>query len=306
MKKFRPVLIGLAGAVAMLSLYLGVLTIVETASYAFYQFSRMWYWILLLSGGFGLQLGLHAHLKAALREKQACATTGVAASGGVSTVAMVACCAHHVAEILPFLGLSAAAVFLVDYQTAFILLGVFSNLVGVTMMLRIMQKHGVELKSGPLKALFALDMKRVFTAVTVSSIVAVAASFALTGMGAADPAPQVAELKVFDLDAKESDRNRVVVEVEPVDFTLGQPARFSVSLNTHSVALDFDIQKIAVLADDKGNTFAPTAWDGSPAGGHHRSGTLTFPALGSETQSIKLTLKGIAQVPERVFEWSLR
>ena len=117
---------------------------------------------------------------------------------------------------------------------------------------------------------------------------------------------QVAELKVFDLDAKESDRNRVVVEVEPVDFTLGQPARFSVSLNTHSVALDFDIQKIAVLADDKGNTFAPTAWDGSPAGGHHRSGTLTFPALGSDTQSIKLTLKGIAQVPEWVFEWSLR
>jgi hypothetical protein len=303
----KPYVYGFLGAAGLLIIYFGVLIGAESVSYALYMFSDLWYWIVLLAIGFGTQLGLHTHIKAALRQKNASATAGVAASGGVSTVAMVACCAHHVTDVLPILGLSAAAVFLVDYQTAFILLGVFSNLIGVTMMLRIMQKHSVGPQRGPFKPLFALDMKKVLQTVIVSSVVAVVASFLLTGMAAAGQASQIAAgAATFDLAAKENSEKRLSVEVKPVDFTLGKPARFEITLNTHGGSLDFDLTKISVLEDDQGKTYKATGWDGPPPGGHHRSGTLAFPALGPGTKTIKLTLKGIYDVPERVFEWPLR
>ena len=306
MRIYRPVLFGIVGATGLLSIYFGILTLAESFNYALFQFSDMWYWILILAAGLGLQLGLHVHIKAALRARQAGATAGVAASGGVSTVAMVACCAHHVTDVLPILGLSAAAVFLVEYQTAFILLGVFSNLVGVTMMLRIMEKTGLQPKTGPFRALFAFDMKQVLAAVVVASIAGTGISFVFAGMGMAEQIAASPAAKVFDLDSQENATRGVSVEVEPVDFTLGKPARFEITLNTHAGSLDTDLVATSVLEDDKGTTYRPTGWDGSPSGGHHRSGTLTFPALGAETQSVKLTLKGINGVPERIFEWSLR
>jgi hypothetical protein len=306
MRISRPVLFGIAGAAGLLSIYFGILTLAESVSYAFFQFSDMWYWILILAAGFGLQLGLHVHIKAALRARQAAGTAGVAASGGVSTVAMVACCAHHVADVLPILGLSAAAVFLVEYQTAFILLGVFSNLVGVTMMLRLMQKHGLEPKTGLFKAVFAFDMKQVLAAVVVASVLGTGISFVVAGTGMAEQVAETPAAKTFDLDSQEKAARGVSVEVEPIDFALDKPARFEITLNTHAGALDTDLAATAVLVDDKGTAFQPTGWDGSPPGGHHRSGTLTFPTLGAETQTIKLTLKGINGVPERVFEWPLR
>lgn len=60
------------------------------------------------------------------------------ASGTTSTLAMVACCAHHVADVLPILGLTAAATFLANYQTAFMLVGLGTTLVGITVMLSIL------------------------------------------------------------------------------------------------------------------------------------------------------------------------
>lgn len=307
MKNKKPIIIGIIGAVGLLAVYFGILTAAESFDSALYLFSEMWYWVSLLAVGFGTQLGLHFYIKAALRQRRAGATAGVAASGGVSTVAMVACCAHHVADVLPILGLSAAAVFLVDYQTAFILLGVFSNLIGITMMLRIMQKHGLSPKSGPFKLLFSLDMKKVVGVVVVSSILAVAVSFLLTEASASDQVSQTAgNAGAFDLAAKKSNADGISVEVEPVDFTLGEPARFSVSLSTHSGSLDFEMAEISILEDGQGNAYGATGWEGSPPGGHHRSGTLVFPALGGETKSIKLTLKGISGGSERVFEWPLR
>jgi hypothetical protein len=49
---------------------------------------------------------------------------------------MVACCAHHLADLLPFLGASGAAAFLYDYRLAFVLVGVGVNAVGITIAVR--------------------------------------------------------------------------------------------------------------------------------------------------------------------------
>lgn len=58
-----------------------------------------------------------------------------------STIAMVACCAHHVTDVLPILGLTAAATFLAQYRIAFMLVGLGTTLIGILMMLFILIKE---------------------------------------------------------------------------------------------------------------------------------------------------------------------
>ncbi len=97
----------------------------------------------------------------------------------------------------------------------------------------------------------------------------------------------------------------VSVDVKPVQLTPGQPARFEVTMNTHSVELDQDMVVASTLVDDNGTAYQPLKWNGSEPGGHHRSGTLIFPDLKGTPESVTLVLKGIASVPERVFEWKI-
>jgi hypothetical protein len=86
---------------------------------------------------------------------------------------------------------------------------------------------------------------------------------------------------------------------------------FNVAMNTHAVDLDgYDLKQLAVLRIDGGREVQPTSWD-APKGGHHRSGTLTFPAtdadgkplMASGTRTIELIIRNVAGVPERVLAW---
>ena len=98
--------------------------------------------------------------------------------------------------------------------------------------------------------------------------------------------------------------NRVRVDVKPVQLAPGQPARFEVRMNTHSETLGEDIVAVSTLKDNEGREYHATAWRGSAPGGHHREGVLEFQDLvGDNTASITLIIKGIANVPERIFEW---
>ena len=135
----------MTGTGILLIIFFGVVTLANgTLASAMQEFQRLWYWVLLLAAGFGFQLGLLFHIKNTIREKMAGATAEVAASGTVTTGSMIACCSHGLANLLPMLGVSAAAAaFLVQYQQPLILLGVFSNLVGITIMLGIAKKHDV-------------------------------------------------------------------------------------------------------------------------------------------------------------------
>jgi hypothetical protein len=49
---------------------------------------------------------------------------------------MVACCAHHVADVLPLVGLTAAATFLANWKIPFMVVGLLTNLIGIAIMLR--------------------------------------------------------------------------------------------------------------------------------------------------------------------------
>lgn len=95
----------------------------------------------------------------------------------------------------------------------------------------------------------------------------------------------------------------VTIEVTPLVLSTSQNVKFEVALNTHSVPLTKDLKEISTLVDDKGNEYSAISWSGGE-GGHHLSGQLEFPPLLKDAKSIKLTIKGIADI-DRVFEWSL-
>ncbi|MEO7910400.1 MAG: hypothetical protein ABIV47_12195 [Roseiflexaceae bacterium] len=87
---------------------------------------------------------------------------------------------------------------------------------------------------------------------------------------------------------------------------------FDVVLDTHAVDLDgYDLQQLAILRIDGAREIQPTGWD-APKGGHHRAGTLTFPATAADgsalivpdTRTIELVIHDIAGVTERVFRWT--
>jgi len=107
-------------------------------------------------------------------------------------------------------------------------------------------------------------------------------------------------------DRQSNKESGVQVDATPVELKEGRSARFEVRLNTHSVALDQDLTAISRLKDNKGSTFQATGWDGSPPGGHHRSGTLSFPALAPGTETVTLIIKGVGKDSERIFSWQVQ
>lgn len=102
---------------------------------------------------------------------------------------------------------------------------------------------------------------------------------------------------------KSDKKNSVRVDVRPIQLLPGKPAKFEIRLNTHSGDLSQDLVAVCTLTDNSGREYRPTNWDGSPPGGHHRSGVLEFSELGEGAESIKLVIREVANVPERVFNW---
>ncbi|MBI2954876.1 MAG: hypothetical protein HYY30_11220 [Chloroflexi bacterium] len=89
--------------------------------------------------------------------------------------------------------------------------------------------------------------------------------------------------------------------------------RFAVVMDTHSVDLDkYDMAKLTTLRTDKGRQVVPTAWDGPPGGGHHRTGAIVFPAaeggkslIETDTKYVEVTIRDVANIKERVLRWNL-
>ncbi len=81
---------------------------------------------------------------------------------------------------------------------------------------------------------------------------------------------------------------------------------FRVVLDTHSVNLDgYRFEEIVRLRDGKGGELAPTAVENPQGTGHHRSATVRFAWPDPKPKSLDLVVKGVAGVPERLFQWTL-
>lgn len=107
-------------------------------------------------------------------------------------------------------------------------------------------------------------------------------------------------------ETKSSRENGVNVDVTPMEFAPGKPARFQIRISTHSGDLSQDMVEVSMLRDDKGREYRPVRWEGSPPGGHHRRGVLEFPSFEGKSKKITLIVRDIANVPERLFEWKIK
>jgi hypothetical protein len=139
----RHVLVGIIAALLLFLVYVGIVTWAEGFAHVFTAAPTPWYWLVILTIGFGTQAGMFSFIRHGMRERRKSATASVATSGSVSAVSMAACCAHHLADVLPFIGLAGVATFVTDYQLLFIVAGVLSNLVGITVMLETIQCQGL-------------------------------------------------------------------------------------------------------------------------------------------------------------------
>ncbi|MBI4302281.1 MAG: hypothetical protein HY664_06725 [Chloroflexi bacterium] len=299
----KPIFVGVSSGGALLLLYFGILTLSNSWQHAVDTFLSLWPWFLALVSSLSLQMALYWHLRAELKRRSAAgATAAVATGGGISTGSMIACCAHHLADVLPFIGLSALASFLIQYQRSFLSLALISNLVAIAVILEFYQKHGLFLtKNRFLSKMGGYNMSLVRNGAIILALIILPLSFLANSCGSkASSSPQG-----VNLPAKTDDQKGVTVVVAPLQFKRGETIRLKVSLDTHSGSLDFDLTGLSVLEDDIGNTYLPLAWEGSGSGGHHRSGTLSFPPLKAGASQMRLTLKNISDVPERIFQWSL-
>lgn len=128
-----------AGA-ALVAVYVVVLMLANSLAHVGSELTRLWPWLSVLVFGFAAQMGLFSYARGAAKEHHM-PSAGVAASSVTSTASMLACCAHHLTDVLPLVGLTSAALFLANYQRVFLVLGVGSNLLALTYLLTHLKKH---------------------------------------------------------------------------------------------------------------------------------------------------------------------
>ena len=134
----------LLGSSLIAAIYFGILTWAQGWDSALDVFVPNRWYVIPIWISFGIQAALYSMLHFRLFiPTTSTANTGavMGTSGGTSVTAMVACCLHHLTEVLPVLGLSAAATFLTRYQRPFMLIGLGINLVGVLVMLIILYRE---------------------------------------------------------------------------------------------------------------------------------------------------------------------
>ena len=132
-----PVGVGLVGAAILAGVYFGVVSLAESPQHALELFWEDRLFVIPIILGFGTQVGLFTYLKTGMFVPISHSVSGAttAVGGGVSSVAMVACCLHHLTDVLPLLGLTAAATFLSAWKVPFLMVGLLTNLIGIGLML---------------------------------------------------------------------------------------------------------------------------------------------------------------------------
>lgn len=123
---------GLIAAVILMAVYFIIVSLVSGWYFAQVQFQQFWYYIVALTIGFGVQIGLYSYLKNSI--SQHVSPKVVATSGATSTAAMISCCAHYLVNILPILGAVGIITVISSYQVQLFWVGLVFNFAGIVYM----------------------------------------------------------------------------------------------------------------------------------------------------------------------------
>lgn len=126
----RPILYGTLASVILLGVYFAVLSLVSGWGFAQNQFATFWYFVVSLSVGFGIQVGLYAYLRDIVHGS-AGAGKVLGVTGTTSTAAMISCCTHYLVNLLPVLGVVGLATFVMQYQIELFWVGLLLDIGGI-------------------------------------------------------------------------------------------------------------------------------------------------------------------------------
>lgn len=136
----QSILAGIIGVILIALFYFIVLTwVAGDWHHPGQQFLTVWPWMSALLLGFGIQSALFWYTRLAsraMRSQRVAATTA-----GVSTATMIACCAHHVTDLVSILGISAFSLFLAQYQAYVLMVAILFNVIGIGYMFRMIKRH---------------------------------------------------------------------------------------------------------------------------------------------------------------------
>lgn len=140
----RPLAVGVLAFVLMLAIYFGVVGLISGLDFTLEQFAKFRYFILALALGFAIQAGMYTRLRQ-LAGRHGASGKVVAVSGTTSSAAMVSCCAHYLANILPMLGVAGVLTVIAEYQVELFWVGLAFNTAGIlyvaTMLVKISREH---------------------------------------------------------------------------------------------------------------------------------------------------------------------
>ena len=135
----RSLLIGLIAAGALSAAFVAVVAGTAGWEHLNTQFQSNWWLLLPLLAGFTTQVTLMVELRRRHRAMRTAAVS-VGAGAGVSGVGMVACCAHHLADLAPLAGATGLATFLTDVQRPLMAAGLGLNVLAVVYAARLLHR----------------------------------------------------------------------------------------------------------------------------------------------------------------------
>ncbi len=117
---------------SLLLFYFVIVSAISGFNFALSQFESYWYFLISLAFGFGIQIGLYSYLKQLIKNSSmAMSGKTVAVTGTTSTLAMISCCAHYLANIVPLLGIAGALSIISQYQVKIFWVGLAFNIFGI-------------------------------------------------------------------------------------------------------------------------------------------------------------------------------
>lgn len=150
---FVPLLAGFGAGAALIVLYLAILSLAQSPGHALEQLSQDRLWVGLVGLGFGIQIGLYVYLRLIISAMALVGATAMTSAGTTtSTVGMIACCAHHLVDVAPLLGLAGASAltpvvtFLAEWKIPFILFGLAVNAIAIVMSVRLIHRERAHLQ----------------------------------------------------------------------------------------------------------------------------------------------------------------
>lgn len=143
----RSVVIGVTAGGALTGAFVAVLAGTAGWKHLSSQGRGSWWLLLPLLAGFITQVTLMVELRRRRRAMHAAAVS-VGAGASVSGAGMLACCAHHLADLAPLAGATGFASFLTDAQRPLMSAGLAINVIAVAYAARMLRRVPVSKEAG--------------------------------------------------------------------------------------------------------------------------------------------------------------